>query len=129
MKKLFIAAAAIALAMSTAHASGQIEEYDCGSTVTVTVGRWHGKMWLSVSEDGKLVIEDKKFADAGIGLEEHPQKLNADVTDFRFSVELKGRTAVVHYLSEEEDNDRATTLDGEFCHYLGDPRYEREDKK
>jgi hypothetical protein len=40
---------------------------------------------LSVSEDEKVVIDEKKFYDAGIdAVEEHPQPLNADQTVFDF---------------------------------------------
>lgn len=130
MKKLLTTAAVIIALTGSANASGREAPCDCGNNVTTIIDTWRGKMWLSVSEDHKLIIENKKFYDGGVDtLEEHPQPLNADVTVFRFRVKWNGRTAILRYRRMEEDDNKAVTFDGHSCKFTGEPRYDDNGEK
>jgi hypothetical protein len=119
MKKMMLAAAAAIMIASPAHASGWVREFDCGSGVMVNVTDWHGKMFLGVRENGKDVVDNERFYDAGIdALEEKPEKLNADESVFRFRLKLHGKTVIARYHQFEK-----FTLSGHVCESHGDPRY------
>jgi hypothetical protein len=129
MKKLLFAAVFIAAAfISPAQASGWQEYFDCGNGVVPIIDGWHGKMWFNVDQNHKAIIEDKKFFDAGIdSLEEHPQPLNADTTNFRFRIKLDGKTTILRFHRADNGDDKVT-LSGHACRFMG-TSYDDEVKK
>jgi hypothetical protein len=109
MKKILLATATFLALAGSAHASGWQTYYDCENRVVAIISGWHGKMWLDVQDNQKVILEDKKFFDGGIDrLEENPQPLNVNVNNFRFRVKWLGKTVVLRYRRSEDDNKAVT---------------------
>jgi hypothetical protein len=131
LKPLAMAAFLIAF-VSPAHASGRVNEFDCGNQVTVDVTVWKAKFFLDVFENDKHIVDWKKFYDAGldnIGVHYRPRlpsaKLNAGLTSFEFHIKLNGKTVIAQYHHEEQEE---FVFGGHPCKSLGDPRYEGDQK-
>jgi hypothetical protein len=128
MKKLLLAGSAVLALSASAHASGWEAYYDCGNGVVPIFGGWHGKTWLSVEANHKVILDERMFQNAGIAINEKPEPLNADLTDFRFPVKWRGKKMILRYRKfEEKDNE--VSFGGHACRPMGDSRYDSEAKR
>jgi hypothetical protein len=122
---LFAAAAlVVVLGAAPAAASGWLDYYDCGNGVVPIFGGWHGKTWLTIEGNHKLILDEGVFQNAGTVENEVPFKFNADQTDFSFRVKWHGKTMILRYHNDEHA--REVTFDGHACRSMGDSRYEGE---
>ena len=133
VKKLLIAAAILCVAPAAANASGWVAEYDCGDGVVATFGGWHGKTWLTVEGNHKIIREEELFKDVGIASRQgddgnpvYDKPFNADKTDFRFRIKWHGKTQFIHWHATDAGSTVADeiSLNGKVCHDMGDPRYD-----
>jgi hypothetical protein len=120
-----------------AHASGWLAYYDCGNGVVPIFGGWHGKYWLTVEGNRKVILDEGIFRNDGTAtkdgtdgeIKEDP--LDADKNDFSFRVKWRGKTTILRWrVSDATGTSEAkVTFGGRACRPMGDSRYEGEAQK
>jgi hypothetical protein len=131
MRKFLVTAAVLCISLP-AHASGWYDYYDCGDGVMAIFSGWHGKTWMSVEGNHKIIREEEIFKSLGIAIKDgtdgavKEDPLNADKKDFRFRIKWHGKTHFIHWhvTDKEATVPDEVSLDGKSCHDMGDGRYQ-----